>query len=342
MMKKIVLSVGILLLLSLALSCAFKGRYPVSDHFHGKNFFNPESSDKKNFWDVLKWQFGRSKPVWPKQIPVTSLKSLPRIPPGLSVAITYVNHSTFLIQTPDKNFLTDPIWSERASPFTWAGPRRVYNPPLPFDLLPPIHGVLVSHNHYDHMDEKTLLNLHQKFNPRIFVPLGDKQTLAKFGISSVEEMDWWQEIDLGDDLKVIFTPCQHWSARGLFDRDESLWGAFIVIYKGKKIYFAGDTGYARHFHEAAERYGPMDLAILPIGAYEPRWFMKYSHMNPEEAVQAHLDLKSELSAAMHFDTFQLADEPFGQSELDLKAALEKLKVPSEKFKTLKPGESLYL
>lgn len=207
-------------------------------------------------------------------------------------------------------------------------------------MLPPIHYVLISHNHYDHMDEETLRQLEAQHSPQVLVPLGDQDLVTGFGVQKVQELDWWNEVSVNQDTKIIFVPCQHWSARGLWDKNESLWGSYLILHQGKKIYFAGDTGYADHFKDVVKRFGAVDLALLPIGAYEPRWFMKENHMNPAEAVQAHLDLLSKKSIGMHFDTFQLADEKFGQASEDLKKALMEQQIPPEQFLTIAPGETI--
>lgn len=246
-----------------------------------------------------------------------------------------------LLQFKGLNILTDPIWSERTSPFSWIGPKRVREPGLSWDELPKIDLVIISHNHYDHMDEGTLARLAARDQPLILVPLGDKGHVQSFGSSRVEEMDWWQEKQINDDMKLVFTPSQHWSGRWLHDRYRSLWGSYTLIYRGHSIYFGGDTGYAGHFKEIKERLGPIDLAFLPIGAYEPRWFMKHSHMNPGEAVQAHQDLGARKSIGMHFGTFQLTDESIEQPLIDLNQALDASnQVGHDDFMVLLEGQTL--
>lgn len=331
------------LLFSTQISCASPNR-PISDHFDGKKFHNPEPNRTKlkSFWDVMKWQWGREKSEWPQDVEVKPKTEVQAVTKDKQVAVTLVNHSTFLIQTQSHNFLTDPIWSDRSSPFQWAGPKRSHAPAIPFDILPQIHYVMVSHNHYDHLDKGTLQRLNEKFKPQVLVPLGDKDLVEDFGVNHVHELDWGDEIKVTDDVKIIFARCQHWSARGLFDKNDSLWGSYMLIYKGKKIYFAGDTGYSTHFKEIEQKFGPVDLALFPIGAYLPRDFMKDHHMNPAEAVQAHLDLKSKKSIAMHYGTFQLSDEKYEQPKEELKKALEEKGIPLEQFQAAPFGETIVL
>ncbi|MFN8790327.1 MAG: MBL fold metallo-hydrolase [Bdellovibrionales bacterium] len=340
-MKKLWMILLLFELFSTSVSCA-SSPYPVSDHFDGKTFRNTPPTRTKSFFEVAKWQWTREKVEWPDKRPVTVRQELAPVQDPKAIAVTFVNHSTFVIQTQDFNFLTDPIWSDRSSPFQWVGPKRAHDPGVQFESLPPIHYVLVSHNHYDHMDASTLKRLHERFKTQFLVPLGDKKNLQSFGVPHGHEMDWWDEFKISEDVKIVFTRCQHWSARGLFDRNESLWGSYLLIYKGKKIFFAGDTGYADHFTEIERRYGAMDLALLPIGAYEPRTFMREHHMNPAEAVQAHRDLKSKQSLGMHFGTFQLSDEQYNQPPQDLEKAAQEAGLPAGSFRTLNVGETFLL
>ncbi len=242
---------------------------------------------------------------WPSRIPVE-----PRRPPTVGpddLVVTFVGHATFLIQVGAISLLTDPVYAERASPVSFAGPRRVRAPGVRFDDLPAISLVLVSHNHYDHCDLGTLLALDRRFHPQLVAPIGNGRLLRSAGIGRVEEIDWWQRASAAP-LPVTLTPAQHFSSRNMFDRNRGLWGGFLIEAAGRRILFAADSGYGAHFREIAARLGPIDLALLPIGAYEPRWFMQDIHMNPAEAVRAHLDLGARQSVAMHFGTFQLTPE----------------------------------
>lgn len=315
--------------------------YTKSDHFDGKKFHNLDvRDDLKSFWSVMKWKWTSTPAQWPERM-VNEEHKFETLSPDSKSVVTFINHASFLIQLPGVNVLTDPIYAERASPFSFAGPKRVRAPGINLELLPKIDLVVISHNHYDHLDLETLVQIDQKFHPLFLVPLGDEKLLKKAGIQSVKEVDWWEEYRL-KDTKVIFTPSQHWSARGLFDKSQSLWGSFYFDNGASKIYFGGDTGYANHFKEIRIRYGAPDIALLPIGAYEPRWFMKAHHMNPEDAVKAHLDLASMFSIGMHFGTFQLTDEEIDRPLKDLVFAREAFKVPAESFRTLSEGESYIL
>jgi L-ascorbate metabolism protein UlaG (beta-lactamase superfamily) len=265
-------------------------------------------------------------------------------PPGLDGAaavITFIGHATFLIQTATGNILTDPIYSERAGPLNVLGPQRVRQPAVPFDDLPPISTVLLSHNHYDHCDLRTLGRLAQRFDPVVVTPLGNGALVRSSGIRQVEELDWWQEARTSA-LPVTLTPAQHFSARGPLDRNRALWGGFMLAASGARIFFAGDTAYASFFRDVRLRLGPIGLALLPIGAYEPRWFMQSVHMNPAEAVQAHLDLEASESVGMHFGTFQLTTEGIDDPLRELDDACRAKNIPRSRFRTLRFGESVRL
>jgi len=310
----------------------------VSDHFDGRRFFNPAGMDAMPFSKVPRMLFTRRTP-WPRRVPVTR-RPLPAVGPG-DIAITWVGHSTFLFQTDRGNFLTDPVWSERASPVQFAGPRRVRDPGLSLDALPDIAMVLVSHNHYDHFDRSTLRVLEQRYHPLFVTPLGNAPLLRTVGARRIIELDWWQAAD-GTPVPVTLTPAQHFSARTPFDRNRALWGGFALQIGGRLIYFAGDSGYGPHFKQIRAQLGAPDLALLPIGAYEPRWFMQAIHMNPAEAVRTHLDLESRLSVAMHFGTIQLTPEGIDEPVRDLGAAAGELGVPPDRFRVLDVGESLLI
>ena len=210
-----------------------------------------------------------------------------------------------------------------------------------FDDLPSISLVLLSHNHYDHCDLPTLRLLERRFHPPVVTPLGNGPLLRSAGFRQVEEVDWWETASAAP-LPITVTPAQHFSARGMFDRNHALWGGFLIEARGLHILHAGDSGYGPHFREIGARLGPIDLALLPIGAYEPRWFMKDIHMNPAEAVQAHLDLAARQSIAMHFDTFQLTPEGIDEPVRELGKALRERGVPAERFRTAEVGESVWL
>ena len=311
---------------------------PPSDHFDGRRFFNPTGIAAQPFSKVPEL-LREPRTAWPERVDVR-----PQRPPALDGAlavVTFIGHATFLIQTPAGNVLTDPMYSQRASPLQWIGPRRVRQPGVLFDDLPPISTVLVSHNHYDHCDLATLRMLAERFDPVVMTPLGNGSLVRSSGLRQVEELDWWD--DGGTiALPVTLTPAQHFSARGPFDRNRALWGGFIVRTGGSRIYFAGDTAYGGFFTEIRRRFGPVDLALLPIGAYEPRWFMQAVHMNPAEAVQAHLDLEARRSIAMHFGTFRLTTEGIDEPLRALADACRVKQIPESRFRALDVGESVRL
>ncbi len=283
----------------------YKG--PVTDHFNGKQFINPTGVKAKGLPDVLKWVRERKRSTWIYKRDVkVGPRPLPRYDGG--VRITHVNHSTFLIQVDGVNIITDPVWSERVSPFTFAGPKRMRPPGINFDDLPKIDLVLLSHNHYDHLDITTLKKIHDKYNPKYIVPLGVGGYLNSKNISAVQELDWWQTTAFGTGFTIEAVPAQHFSGRGTLDRDRTLWCGFAIHGAHGNVYFAGDTGYnPKTFKEIGERTKPT-LAILPIGAYKPEWFMSPIHCSPDEAVQIFKDLGSPQSIASHFGTFPLADD----------------------------------
>jgi L-ascorbate metabolism protein UlaG (beta-lactamase superfamily) len=276
---------------------------------------------------------------WPARI-----DDPPRRPPGLDGAaavVTFIGHATFLIQTAAGNILTDPMYSQRAGPLNVVGPRRVRQPAVSFDDLPPISMVLLSHNHYDHCDRRTLGMLAARFDPFVVTPLGNGALVRSSGIRRVEELDWWQEAKTSA-LPIALTPAQHFSARSPLDRNRALWGGFTLVAGAARIFFAGDTAYAPFFRDVRQRLGPIDLALLPIGAYEPRWFMRALHMNPAEAVQAHLDLEASESVGMHFGTFPMTTEGIDAPLRALDDACRARSIPPSRFRTLGFGESVRL
>ncbi len=313
----------------------------MSEHFHRGRFRNPVTTADRRFWQFLRWMATRRKERWPRWVEEVPPGPVPQADAG-HVAATFVNHSTFLLQVGGQRILTDPMWSRRASPLSWAGPRRVRRPGVALEDLPPVSVVLVSHNHYDHMDLPTLRHLRERFDPLFVTSLGNRRYLRRRGLGRVEELDWWQSLRIGASLVVTLTPAQHFSARGLFDRNRTLWGGFLLASGRTRVYFAGDSGYGAHFRAIRERAGGIDLALLPIGAYEPRWFMRPAHVNPAEAVQVHLDLRPRLSIAMHFGTFQLTDEAIDEPVRALRAALAERGVDQHEFRVPAFGETILL
>ncbi|OFW20253.1 MAG: hypothetical protein A3G21_26675 [Acidobacteria bacterium RIFCSPLOWO2_12_FULL_66_21] len=309
-----------------------------SDHFDGRRFFNPTGATGQPFAAVLR-MLREPRLPWPARVDL-----VPARPPaldGAAAAVTFIGHSTFLIQTAAGHILTDPMYSERAGPLTMFGPRRVRPPAVRFEDLPPISVVLLSHNHYDHCDLPTLARLAKRFDPLVVTPLGNAPLVQSAGLRRVEELDWWQEARTSA-VPIVLTPAQHFSARTPLDRNRALWGGFMLVAGGARIFFAADTAYAPFFRDVRQRLGPIDLALLPIGAYEPRWFMQAVHMNPAEAVQAHLDLEAAESIGMHFGTFQLTTEGVDDPLRALEDALRAENVPPSRFRTLRHGESIRL
>jgi L-ascorbate metabolism protein UlaG (beta-lactamase superfamily) len=310
-----------------------------SDHFDGERFFNPHAPHARTVDEVRRWRRTRRKQPWPRRV-----DDPPWAPPGRaaddSLAVTFIGHSTFLVQIGGLRVLTDPIWSERCSPVSFAGPRRARPPGQSLDALPGVDLLLVSHNHYDHMDLPTLRQVRQRWTPRVATGLGNARHLAKAGIHSAVELDWWQTTELAG-ARVTYVPAQHFSARGLYDRNRSLWGGFVVEANGAVIYFAGDCAWCPHFAEIGRRFPRIDLALLPIGAYEPRWFMRRHHIDPEEAVRAYLALGTRRGIGMHFGTFQLTDEAIDAPVLALREARDKAGVAESDFDVLAFGETRF-
>ena len=317
-----------------------RGRaFPVSDHCDGQRFFNPASEQARPIGDVITWQRTREKSAWPEFVPLTPYPPPPaQVIPG-AIAATFVGHSTFLLRTANAVILTDPAFTTHAGPFGRLGPRRVRPATPPLENLPVPDIVLVSHNHYDHLQPSSLRRCAQGAEPQFITPLGLGPFVRRLTLQNVIELDWWETADLGDGRTVTCVPAQHFSARTPFDRNRTLWCGFVLRGATETIYFAGDSGYGPHFREIGRRCGPIDLALLPIGAYEPRWFMRPVHMNPAEAVQAHVDIAARVSLGMHFGTFQLTDEAIDEPLLALDRALDERGISDQAFTTLDFGES---
>ena len=314
-------------------------RYAPSDHYDGERFFNPRrASTPRGPQAMLEWQRTRTPAEWPKAVPVIPARPAARVE-GSAIVVTVVGHASHLIQTRGLNILTDPVWSERASPVQFAGPRRVREPGIRFADLPKIDLVLVSHGHYDHLDLPTLKRLWKRDRPRIITPLGHQALLRWAGIAS-EEGDWGDRFDVAPGVAVHIDRVQHWTARGLRDRNRALWSGFTVELPGGNVFFAGDCGYDQSAFTAARAHGPVRVALLPIGAYEPRWFMKAQHMDPAEAVAAFADLGAAHAVGIHWGVFQLTDEAIDAPPAALAAALAHAGVAADRFPALVPGESL--
>ena len=312
----------------------------ATDYFDGKRFYNITGHKHITWKDIFVWRLTRKDPNWPKQVTYPSYPLPNKLIETDQVSVTFINHATFLLQGEGINMLTDPIWSDYASPFQWIGPKRVYKPGLSLASLPHIDAVLLSHNHYDHLDIQTCLKL-QQLNPNIIfiTGLGVDHNLRPYGIKHIVTLKWWQQYHI-KTLGITFVPAQHFSGRGINDRNKTLWGGFMIHYAKHPVYFAGDTAAGSHFEQIKQRLGSISLAILPIGAYAPRHIMRSSHIHPEEAVEAMQQLAANYAIGMHFDTFSnLTDEPFGEASQRLYHALQKQHIDKQRFKVLHPGQS---
>lgn len=311
---------------------------PVTDHFNGSRFFNPDQvSTDRSLRDIWQWRRTSHPAQWPTSVAINS------VVPEKNVAglrVTMVGHATVLIQLAGVNVLTDPVWSERASPVAWAGPKRVTAPGVDFEHLPPIDVILISHNHYDHLDRTTLQRLHATHDPLIIVPLGNDHIIRKIlPHARIITGDWHDQVEVNATLKVTLTPAYHWSARGIFDRRMALWAGFWLDTPEQKLWFAGDTAYGDGtiFRDLHTRYGAPDVALIPIGAYEPRWFMSGQHVNPHEAVRIYKDIHATQALGVHWGTFQLTDEAIQAPKEALMAALLAEKCSLDQFKAAEPG-----
>ena len=315
---------------------------PVSDHFDGTRFLNPagEPETDRSFADLLRWRRSAPDNRWPAAVGVTPMTPDTRVG-GLRV--TMVGHATLLIQIAGLNILTDPVWSDRASPFSFAGPRRVTAPGIELEALPPIDAILLSHNHYDHLDIATLQKLHAAHDPLIATPLGnDVIVRSRIPAARIHTGDWGDHVEIAPGAKAHIVPALHWSSRGPRDRRMALWGGFMIEAAGTLVYFAGDTGYGTGniFRAIGARFGPVDLAILPIGAYDPRWFMAAQHCDPAEAIQIMLDVGAKAAVGMHWGTFKLTDEHRTEPERRLVESLTARGIAPDRFRALHPADAV--
>lgn len=342
---------------------------PRSDHFNGKTFFQRQHPHAVRPLDFWRWRLTAKPRRWPTRV-VLDPQAPPPAPRGDEIVATWIGHATFLLQTARANFLTDPVFSDRVSPVRWAGPRRAHPPGLALDALPRIDAVLLSHDHYDHCDAASLRHLAARHDPVFIAPLRHRDVLAAAGARRIVELDWWDTHAL-PAASVTLTPSKHWSNRLGTPRNHRLWGGFVLEFSFsdapsgahfdragarppkdprsrietpsavRRVWFVGDTGYDREiFHAVGARCGAPDLALVPIGAYEPRWFMAPMHMNPAEAVQLHRDVGARVSLGMHWGTFQLTDEGREEPPQALAAARQAAGLAPEEFQVVAPGHSL--
>lgn len=350
-----------LILTGLLLGCAADGQQPApplppvaphpepSREHHPPDgrgpFRNLDPPIPRPFWPSVRWIAGRIfsqrthpptpfRPIYPEEFRL----------PEEGMRLFWLGHSTVLIGLDTLWLLTDPVFSRRVSPVSFAGPvRQVALPAKPKDL-PPIALVLISHNHYDHLDKASILELERRFEPLFLVPLRVGRHLRNWGVRRVRELDWWEYVDVGP-LRLFCTPARHFSNRGLTDRNRDLWASWYVQHRRRpdySLYFGGDTGYGSHFRLIRQRLGPPRVALLPIGAYEPRWFMQEVHVDPEEALRAFQDLEAEHMLAIHWGTFDQADEPLDQPPRRLMEAAGHYGLPTARLHVLPVGGSLYI
>ena len=331
-----------------AVNCTAQTSPTEKPHHTPNGFRNVQAYEEHDFGDFLKWRRERAK----KEIPGPESYNFPLAqndPNFLNhnrdkKTVTWIGHATVLLQMGGYNILTDPHFSRRASPVQWAGPERVAPLGLALENLPPIDIVVISHDHYDSLDEQTIKRLRQRpggEKTRFYVPLGLKKWFARRGVDQVIEMDWWERQKHGT-LEITAFPVQHWSKRSLFSRNTTLWAGWVINASEYRFIFVGDTGYTKLFKEIGKKLGPFDLAAIPIGAYEPRWFMAKHHVNPSEAVQIHKDIEAKKSVAIHWGTFILTDEPLDEPPKRLDDALRENQIPAEDFLVLKHGETIIL
>ena len=322
-----------------------KNRYydgPPSDHYDGTRFFLDGAAIDKRSSDLFRFLLDSRFAPWPKRV-----DDPPALPPlarvdGKALRVTSIGHATHLIQTAGLNLLVDPVWSQRASPFAFTGPKRVRRAVPALDALPPLDAILITHNHYDHMDVATLSKLHRRHGCRIILPLGNDAILRRADPAlAAEAYDWGDRVVLGAGVTVTLTPAFHWSSRWLADRRMALWAAFLFETPAGAIYHVGDTGYGTGtiFKDIRKRFGPPRLAILPIGAYEPRWFMRDQHVDPSEAVRIFEDCGAAYALAHHWGTFQLTSEPIDEPPQRLAAALAAAGIEPARFRVQRPGEA---
>lgn len=302
-----------------------------------KVFINPWQRKSHVVTFRVLWEFLVTKtPKWPKKVSIQTC--IPKLTES-ELVITNIGHATHLIQWKDVNILTDPVYEKRAGPFGF-GPSRIKDPGVRFIDLPKIDVVIVSHNHYDHLCKKTVKRLFKVFSPQFIVPLGLKKILNRWGVNkNVIELDWWETSALYQ-LNFTAVPAQHWSRRGLFDINKTLWMGMVIGFEDKKVFFAGDTGWGPHFEQINERLGKINVGLLPIGAYAPRSVMKKQHMDPQAAVKAHKVLGCDISYPIHYDVFCLGCEGYGEAINDLNEALKQESIPQSQFPKVVEGESL--
>ncbi len=319
---------------------------PVSNHFTGERFFNlnelaeNDSSQKLDFFTIIKFLIAKFNNRWEKKtVEKQNCSLLLRSFSNNDLRILNIGHATFLIQVAGVNILTDPVWSKRVSPFKFIGPKRYIAPGIDFSDLPKIDLVWISHNHYDHLDLKTIERIWFRDKPRIIVPLGNDRIIRLYNKDIISEAyDWYDVVEVNNDLKLHLSPVQHWSSRWVIDKNKALWSALVIETFAGNIYFTGDSGYGRYFKDVKEKFGSFRLALIPMGAYKPRNMMEYSHMGPKELVKAYFDLGMPVTVPCHYDVFNLANENQGEALSDLKEIISSYGNHCNNIKIMQIGE----
>lgn len=322
-------ALALLAVATLAGCASYRGT--VSTHFDGERFYNRETDN--SFTDHLKWMWQMKRVEWPEWIDDPRQPAPPPAVHDKGLRATYVNHATVLIQADGLNILTDPVWSDRVGPFSWLGEKRIRAPGVRFDDLPKIDVVLISHDHYDHLDLPTLARIVARDKPVILCGLGVSPRLAGIAEAKVQELDWWQEYPLGTaGGKISFVPARHGSGRGIFDGNSTLWGSYVIQLTAGKVLYVGDSAYGSWVQQVKARFPDIRLAILPVGSYEARWFMQTQHMNPDDAVAILQELSARQGMGIHFATFaEHPEQAIDAHEKDLAAALAKRGRPGTDF-----------
>jgi len=335
----IILSVAAILA---ACAVSFQYHDPAKPHRAGESFRNNyPHAEKGGFW---RWKWDQLREGLPRHPEEGYRFALATPNLAANPSVTWIGHATVLLRLGGRSVLTDPHFSERASPVSFAGPKRVAPAVPALSELPHIHVVVISHNHYDHLDQDSVRKLAEQPGgaPRFYVPLGLKDWFTRRGIDDVVEMDWWESANFAG-LTIDFVPVQHWSKRTLSDENQSLWGGWVIRHPELSFFFAGDTGYSKDFADIGAKFGGFDVAAIPIGAYAPRWFMQIMHLDPAEAVQVHRDVKARRSLAIHWGTFaNLTDESLYEPPMKLAEAREKAGLTDEDFFVLRHGETRML
>lgn len=311
----------------------------IKPDFDGKRFSYPGNSVLGSRWDVLRWAITRKPAKWPKGLANPKAAEVIERVCEDRLRVSFINHATVLIQSQGLNIITDPVFSKRVSPASFAGPKRHRPPGLAIDELPTIDAILISHTHYDHLDLRSLKKLCDRDKPIVLAPLKCGQIINPVSHQKTVELSWWDSHTLNEHTSISLVPARHWTSRKPGDENQCLWGGFVINFKAGAVYFAGDTGYGdgEHFRQAASQLGPFRCALIPIGAYEPRWFMKPQHMNPAEALKAFKDLQTAYALGIHHGTFQLTDEQHDAPVKDLNTAINADALEQGRFIALDNG-----